>query len=133
MMHRYLSIGRWDVDFYFATEGYKAEILLPVLDEFGIDGSFLARVEEIIDANLPDTGFICIDRKMKEAIIVIGPTTSGAEFIDTMVHEIHHLAVAIADSLGVDLQGETPAYLSGDSARELAEVLCKLGCSHCKE
>lgn len=67
------------------------------------------------------------------AIVAIGPTTSGSEFVDTLVHELHHLAVAIAGSLGIDLTEETPAYLAGDSARELADIICKMGCDHCRE
>ncbi len=42
------------------------------------------------------------------------------------------LAVAIASELGIDLESETPAYLAGDSARALAEVVCVLGCDHCR-
>lgn len=63
--------------------------------------------------------------------MAIGPTTSGAEFQDTLVHEVHHLAVAIAAELGIDLESESPAYIAGDSARALADVVCELGCRHC--
>ena len=70
---------------------------------------------------------------LRKALVVIGPTSSGKEFVDTLTHEIHHVAVAIAKSLGVDLEGETPAYLSGDSARELAGIVCELGCDQCRQ
>ena len=75
-----------------------------------------------------NTGFTYTNPKLLRAVVAIGPTTSGKEFIDTFVHEIHHLAVAIADNLGMDLEGEAPAYISGDAARALAEVICALGC-----
>lgn len=65
---------------------------------------------------------------VEDVRVVIGPTTSAAQFQNTLVHEIHHLAVAVADSLGVDLEGETPAYLAGDSAMSLADIICRLGC-----
>lgn len=55
----------------------------------------------------------------------------GKQFQNTVVHEVHHLAVAIAKSLGVDLDGEDPAYLSGDSAMEIADIICTLGCRCC--
>lgn len=71
--------------------------------------------------------------EMRKALVVIGPTTSGKEFQDSLIHEIHHLAVAIAKSLGVNLEGETPAYISGDSARELAGIVCELGCDQCRQ
>lgn len=37
-----------------------------------------------------------------------------------------------AEGLGIDLESETPAYIAGDSARELADVVCNFGCRHCK-
>lgn len=65
--------------------------------------------------------------------MVVGPTSSGKQLINTCVHEIHHLAVAIADSLGYDLEGESPAYLAEDSALALAETICEFGCPNCSD
>lgn len=72
-----------------------------------------------------------INAKRHRAVVLIGPTSSSEEFLDTFVHEVHHLAVAIASELGVDLEGESPAYIAGDTAREFADVICELGCPHC--
>jgi len=47
------------------------------------------------------------------------------------VHEVHHFAVVVASELGIDLEGEVPAYVSGDTIRELADIVCRLGCEHC--
>ena len=76
----------------------------------------------------PNTGFTYTNARVFRAVVCIGPTTSGGEFQNTLTHEIHHLAVAIARELGVDLEGETPAYLAGDTMRSFADVVCKLGC-----
>lgn len=62
---------------------------------------------------------------------IITFTRNEVVLINTLVHEIHHLASVIADGLGVDLLGETPAYVAGDAAMALAHTLCDLGCSHC--
>lgn len=88
--------------------------------------------EELMSEGGYNTGFTYANPGIHRAVVVVGPTTSGAEYIDTLVHEIHHLAVAIASELGIDLESETPAYLAGDSARALAEVVCELGCEHCR-
>ena len=82
-----------------------------------------------MDSGYLNTGFTYSNLENHRAVVAVGPVSSGEEFIDTLVHEVHHLAVAIASGLGVDLEGETPAYLSGDSARALADVICRLGCS----
>lgn len=42
-----------------------------------------------------------------------------------------YLALQIYD-LYFDFESETPAYLAGDSAKALAEVVCELGCEHCR-
>jgi hypothetical protein len=63
----------------------------------------------------------------------VGPTTSGKQFVNTFVHEVRHVADAIAKSIGYELDAEGPAYLSGDAAMALAEVLCELGCEHCRK
>lgn len=81
-----------------------------------------------MDEGSPNTGFTYTNAIVFRAVVCIGPTTSGGEFQNTLVHEIHHLAVAIARELGVDLEGETPAYLAGDTMRAFADVVCKLGC-----
>lgn len=75
-----------------------------------------------------NTGFTYSNPRDREAVVVVGPASSSDEFLNTLVHEIHHLAVAIASELGVRLDGEIPAYLSGDTILELAEVVYLLGC-----
>lgn len=74
-----------------------------------------------------------INKDNHRAVLLVGPTSSGAEFLDSLVHEIHHLAVAIANELGVELDSETPAYLSGDTIREFADIVCELGCDMCRD
>lgn len=132
MESRSINIGRWLVEFYFATDGYDSDVLLDRLYDFGAGASIMRRAMELMDSGGMNTGFTFSNPYDRVAVVAIGPTTSGAEFIDTMTHEIHHLAVAIAANLGVDLESETPAYLAGDSIRELADVICKLGCGHCR-
>lgn len=51
--------------------------------------------------------------------------------MNTLVHETYHLAAAIANNLGYDLNSEGPAYLAGDAARAFADVVCQLGCDRC--
>lgn len=132
MIHRELKIGRWLVEFLFATGKYDVKEISEALYDAGASIMVLRQSEDLMWMCEYNCGFTFANPKTHRAVVVIGPTTSGAEFQDTFVHEIHHLAVAIADELGVDLEGESPAYLAGDAARDLAEVVCELGCSHCR-
>lgn len=132
MKTRLLFIGRWKVEFRFAGEEYDVDEILERLYRLGAGSRALRQALDLMESEAPNTGFTFANPYEHEALVVIGPTSSGAEFIDTLVHEVHHLAVAVADDLGVDLEAETPAYIAGDSARELAAVVCELGCSHCR-
>ena len=129
MEERTIKIGRWVVEFYFGE--YDSDTLLDRLYDFGAGASIMRRAMDLMDSDMENTGFTFSNPYDKVALIAIGPTSSGEEFVNTLVHEVHHLAVAIASELGVDLESETPAYLAGDSARELAKVICRLGCSKC--
>ena len=134
MTRRDLQIGRWHVDFYFSKEdGYDVDELLQRLYDSGAGPSVLRRAMDLMEEGAPNTGFTFSNALDRVAIVAIGPTTSGAEFQDTLVHELHHLAVAIAGSLGIDLESEAPAYIVGDSARALADIICKMGCENCRD
>lgn len=133
MIRRTLLVGRWDVSFLFAGQHYDKDEILSELFDLGASDYVLGRVEAVIDKDDLNTGFTYTNPDIMCALVVIGPTSSGSEFIDTLVHEVHHLAVAVADNLGIDLNSETPAYLAGDTARELANTICALGCRHCRK
>lgn len=132
MIERTLKIGRWHVEFYFAVEGYDADVLLDRMFDFGAGAHSMRQAMELMESDNLNTGFTFSNPLERVAIIAIGPTSSAEEFQDTLVHEVHHLAVAIASSLGVDLESETPAYIAGDSIRDLASVVCELGCKRCR-
>lgn len=131
MIRRDLRIGRWHVEFYFAPDGYDADALLDRLYDFGAGVSVMRRALDLMGQDAPNTGFTFTNPEEYLALVAIGPTSSGEEFVNTLVHEIHHFAVAVAAELGIDLESETPAYVAGDSARALADVVCSLGCRHC--
>ena len=131
MLHQVLAIGEWVIDFLFAEERYDRDGVLACLYEIDAPSEVLEQADEVMRKNDWNCGFMYGSVILKRAVVVVGPSSSGSEFLDTLVHEIHHLAVLIASGLGVDLESETPAYLAGDSVRELAEVICEMGCSNC--
>lgn len=131
MARRVLKIGRWVVDFLFAEKKYDIDGVLGCLYDAGAPSSILDQAEDLMRNCDYDCGFTFSNAMNFRAVVCIGPTSSGKEFQNTLTHEIHHLAVAIARSLGIDLESETPAYLAGDTMREFADVVCRLGCEHC--
>ena len=132
MVRRVLKIGRWVVDFLFAVNGYDVDGCIACLRDAGAPRWAVDRAVDLMNGCSRDCGFTFSNPESHRAVVLIGPTSSGGEFLDTMVHEIHHLAVAIANELGIDLESETPAYLAGDTMREFADVVCRLGCRECR-
>lgn len=131
MRRQVLLIGRWTVEFFFAVGDYDSDEVMFALYDAGMSVKTMRRALEIMEKNKPNTGFTAANPDEYHIIVLIGPTTGGEEFQDTLVHEIHHVAVIIAHNLGINLQSETPAYISGDTTRELAKTICELGCDRC--
>ena len=131
MIERELYIGKWHAVFLFSEGDYDEELVLTRLYDTDASYQVMMEANKLMKSCMYNCGFTYANPEIYEAVVVVGPTSSGAEFINTLTHEVHHLAVAIADDLGIDLEGETPAYLSGDSALALADVVCHLGCSKC--
>lgn len=128
MIHRVIAIGRWTVDFLFATKRYDIDGVLACLYDAHAPDEIMEQAEELMLSCRYNCGFTYTNQNRRRAVVLIGPTTSGDEFQNTLVHEIRHLADAIAKSLGVPLDSERPAYISGDTAKALTEVICELGC-----
>ena len=108
MIRRALNIGRWLVEFYFAGEdGYDTDELIDRLYDFGADIHSLRKAWSLMESDLPNTGFTFSNQQDRLAIVAIGPTSSGAEFQDTFVHEVHHLETR---------RGISPRYYAGSDA-----------------
>lgn len=134
LIHRILNIGRWRVDFFFADgRDYDYTSVMDCLEDMDAPDWVLEESWFKMRDGLPNGGFSWPNSRMMRSCIFIGPTTSGSEFLDTFTHELRHLADDIALHLGIDLRGEEVAYLTGDTARDLADVVCRLGCPHCND
>lgn len=131
MIQRNLEIGRWRVEFYFAPDGYDIDAVLDRMFNFGAGAGTMRRALELMESGNMNQGFTFCNPYEMVAIVMIGPTTDGKQFQNTFVHELRHLINGIASSLGIDLQGEPASYMTGDTAVELADIVCRLGCKHC--
>lgn len=116
----------------FADDGYDMEDILTCLYDMEAPYSVMMRVYRIMKKSALNHGFTYPNKDTMEILCVVGPTSSGKEFLNTLVHELRHVVNVIAESLGYDLESEKPAYMSGDLALELAESICSLGCEHCR-
>lgn len=131
MVHRVLAIGSWVVDFLFSKLDYDDEAVLACLYEIDADFEVMRQANRIMEDDKLNCGFTFSNPDLKRALVVVGPTSSGKEFSNTLGHELHHLVNAISRDLGFDLDGESPAYLSGDLLGEFIGTICEFGCNRC--
>lgn len=132
MLHKTLMIGSWRADFLFAVDGYDKDLVLDLLEQMHAPRSIMRQANLKMEYVSPNEGFEWSNPDMKWSIYVVGPTTSGKQFQNSFVHELRHLVDDIGWYLGIPLRGEPLAYMSGDTAEELAEILCRYGCEHCR-
>jgi len=128
MMHREIRIGCWKVDFLFVEAAYDEEEVLTFMYDNEASYDRMLDAKDIMKDNRPNTGFTYSDPEYHYALVVVGPTTSGEEFIDTLTHELLHLATEVAVSKGDTAGSETAAYTLGDTARDLSDAICLMGC-----
>lgn len=133
LIHRTINIGHWRCDFFFADGDFDASSVMECLEDMGAPEDILIESWETMHYGGPNAGYTYSDPRIMASCIFVGPTTSGAEFLDTFTHELRHLADHIAQYLGIDLWGEETAYMTGDTARDLAAVVCQLGCRTCRD
>ncbi len=126
-------LGRWRADFLFAVDGYDEGLVLDILKDMQAPRSIIRQAQLKMEYVSPNEGFEWSNPKLMRSIYVVGPTTSGKEFQNSFVHELRHLVDDIGYYLGIPLRGEPLAYMSGDTAYDLAEILCKYGCEHCRQ
>ena len=133
LIHRLIYIGRWRVDFYFGVGDFDPSSVMECLEDMGAPDWVLESSWFKMQPGIMNEGFSWPDPRILRSCIFIGPTTSGSEFLDSFTHELRHLADDIATHLGIDLRGEEVAYITGDTTRDLAEVVCRLGCPTCHD
>jgi hypothetical protein len=129
MTHRTIHIRGWRVD-VFIEDGYHPDMVMECLEEMDAPNDILEKAHGLIVENKPNQAFTYSNGR--HTCIYIGWTTSGEEFLNSLVHEIRHLVDHIAAFYGLE-NNEAVGYLSGDAALLLAEDICEHGCVHCRK
>ncbi len=125
----YIEKYRWHVHCYFAVTKYYTEEILSVLDSLGCSSAVYDRVAEKMERNEKNAGFTYSNKIAHETLMVVGRATSNAEYINSITHELRHLCDDIASVVGISDNGEDVAYLTGDIASQMADVIEVLVCN----
>ena len=120
----------WKVTCYYAVTHYEVEEIMRTLAEAGADDESLERAYDNLSSGNLNTG-LCYSGK-GESVLVISCASSPAQFLNSLVHELHHLASHIASALGYDQKGEETCYIAGETAEKIYKVASKFLCEHCR-
>lgn len=131
MIHRALHVRGWTVDFLFVNRRNDPEGVIGVMRSYGAPDSLLEQAQDLMGAG-PNCGFTFSNSDRRLCLSWIGPQTEGKEWVNTTVHEIVHVAVAIATEEGIDPHTEAFAYIVGDITEKVSDILCILSCDHCR-
>lgn len=125
----YIEKYRWHVHCYFAVDKYYTEEILDKLESLGCSYTVYDRVAVKMEQNDLNAGFTYSNRIAHETLMVIGKASSNAEYINSISHELRHLCDDIASVTNMQTSGEEVAYLAGDIASEIADVIQVLVCN----
>lgn len=132
MLYQNIHIDKydWEVHAFYDTTDKDSEIIMDCLYDLGCRGDVLKRAFQNLSSGNMNTGLTF--SKNNRSCIVLGRTTDKANFANTLVHEIFHCAVHIADEYGINTRGEEIAYIAGDMGAEMLPYASKFLCECCK-
>lgn len=122
----------WKVEVYYAVDCYYTDEIMGRLYDIGCRGDDLQTAYENLSAGKLDTGLTYSNYGTRQTVMVIGITSSAAQFQNSYDHERKHLEAHIAAALGIDPWGEEICYLSGEIGQLMFEkarlMLCDCDC-----
>lgn len=133
MVSRSIRLRHWDIVFYFSSDSDKFGRIRAALLWADAPDSILRQVSDNLSAGRLNEGFCYSNPRERKTVISIGRTSSGPEFLDTVVHEITHVTQDIASTDGIDPFGEEFAYLAGDISHSISDVVCEMSCPKCHD
>jgi hypothetical protein len=122
----------WRIRVYYAVTTYWTDVIVNDLMRVGCGGCELRDAYMSLRRGELDTGLTYSNRITHESIMVIGLTSSAAQFQNSLDHEKGHLIKHISVAFGLDPYGEEQQYLSGEIGQRMFPVARKFLCEHCR-
>lgn len=129
----YLKDYDWKVIIYYHISCYYINEILELLKEMGCSE---AHIQDAYD-NMKDcklnTGITYSNKDTKTSLIVISKTSEPAQFMNSLIHEQHHLISHIEDAYSINPLSEESAYLAGYVAELMYPKAKRFLCKCCSE
>lgn len=128
----YIEQHKWRVTTFFEVTPEDAGEILWHLRRTHASLEHLKATAVNLTRGKLDNGITHTSLRDRETIMVIGKASSGAEFFNSLWHELKHLEEQTAPLLGIDPESEEAAYFRGGIAREIFPFISNLLCECCR-
>lgn len=129
----YLKDPGWCIRIYYGADKMRAMEIIDDLISIGCSGEHLKKAKEGLWRDAYNDGITYANPGECQAMIVIGNTTSAAEFANSQLHEQLHLLSYIAESQRIDPYGERICYIAGDLNMQMFKCAKNFLCDCCRE
>lgn len=109
----------WTVYAYYAVDTYYADEIVQRLADLGADSAYLRTASSHMRTRTLNNGLTYSNMFKGETVLVVGLTSSPAQFLNSLVHELQHLTCHVCEARGIDMNSEEACYLSGGVAQEI--------------
>lgn len=123
----------WRVTVYYAVTGYNVRLIMHDLEQFGCNGEDLRRAYDNIRRGASDTGLTYSNEERRHTIMLIGRTSTAAQFQNSLDHEKGHLCRHISQAMHIDPYGEEAEYLAGYVGQQMFDVARMFLCDTCRK
>lgn len=129
----YIEKYDWTVWAYYAVDCYYVDDIVKQLVSLGCSGDFLQKAIDNMTSCTLNQGLTYTNLNTQESVIVISLTSSAAQFVNSLTHELFHLVSHISEKHHIECNTEEAAYLMGDTAELIYNKVQSLLCPHCRE
>ena len=129
----YLLDWDWYVTVFYAVNTYYLDEILSALEEIGCSDRKLYEIETSLATEQYNIGLTYSNLNGRCSVVVIGLTSSPAEFQNTFDHEKGHLAMHICETDDINPFSEEYQYLTGEIGQEMFPIAKNFLCEHCRQ
>ena len=116
---------------WYGATRYDTDEVMDDLVAAGCKGNALRRCSYAMWEGRPNQGLTYSNGERRVSVMVIGWSTSREQYANTISHETGHVAVHIADELGVDKSRELFCYIIGEVTQKMWKDAHRLTCERC--
>jgi hypothetical protein len=124
--------GGWKIQAYYAVSTYYIDEIMEQLWDIGIDAKNAKDAWENLSDEKLNTGLCYSNYSKRKTVIVVALTSSAAEALNSITHEIAHCCVHISSAFNIDYRSEEFAYLVGDVSMAAYPAVKDLLCDCCR-